>query len=460
MISFENVSYTYGSNKQSSLKDCSFKINNGEFILLCGKSGSGKTTVTKMINGLIPNFQEGNQTGIVSIDNHIVKDTPSWELSKIVGSVFQNPKSQFFNLNTTDEIVFGMENIGVSHDIMEKRLADTVEKLQIQDLLNRNLFRLSGGQKQKIAIASVYAMGGDIILLDEPSSNLDIQSMKQLAKMLEILKSQGKTIIIAEHRFWYITDLIDRVFYFDSGVLKLEMNNQEFKELSESKREELGLRQISRKSVELSIPKCEYNHKDNLCVKDLTISYGKSIIQKNVSFSVNKEDIVAILGSNGVGKSSLTRCLCGLIKQKSGEIFLNGQELSAKKRQKLSFLIMQDVNYQLFSDSVIGEAMLGNASTESDAKKVLSKLGLEGFENSHPMALSGGQAQRLAIADGYLCNKDIIIFDEPTSGLDYDGMVKVSNLIKSLSKDGKIVLIVTHDEELVSRTCNKILTLN
>jgi energy-coupling factor transport system ATP-binding protein len=235
------------------------------------------------------------------------------------------------------------------------------------------------------------------------------------------------------------------------------MSNLEFKKLSTSKRELLGLRQIVREPLKVST--CEYTSSDTLCVKDLKLSFGKKTVQENISFSLNKGDILAILGNNGVGKSSLIKCLCGLIKQKSGSISLNGKELSAKQRQRLTFLIMQDVNHQLFSNSVIGETMLGNSATESDAKDILHKLGLSGFENRHPMALSGGQAQRLAIADSYLCNRDILVFDEPTSGLDYDDMLRVSNLIKSLSKDGKIILIVTHDEELVSKTCNKSLVL-
>lgn len=216
MISFQNVTWSYQeAGEIKSLDSIHLEVKDGECILLCGKSGCGKTTMTRLLGGLIPNFYEGNLQGAVLLDGRNLCDLPMHEISKQVGSVFQNPRTQFYTVNTTSEIAFGCENLGMEPKIIAARVRQTARDLEIESLLDRNIFHLSGGEKQIIALASIYAMSPQVYVLDEPSSNLDVQAIGKLRKILTLLKQQGKTIIIAEHRTWYLKNLVDRAVYME-----------------------------------------------------------------------------------------------------------------------------------------------------------------------------------------------------------------------------------------------------
>ena len=214
MIEFKDVSFQYeqGSSK-GKIKNINLTIHDGEVVLICGESGCGKTTLTRLINGLIPHYYEGTLTGQTIVEGIDVKNVSLYALSGVVGSVFQNPRTQFFKVDTTSEIAFGCENLAIDAGKINLRIKKTVDSLRIEDLLNRSLFALSGGEKQKIACASVSAMEPNIFVLDEPSSNLDIKSIRELKNVLREWKAQGKTIVIAEHRLYYLMDIADRVLY-------------------------------------------------------------------------------------------------------------------------------------------------------------------------------------------------------------------------------------------------------
>ena len=209
MIEFKDVAFQYeqGSSK-GKIENINLTIHDGEVVLICGESGCGKTTLTRLINGLIPHYYEGTLTGQTIVEGIDVKNVSLYALSGVVGSVFQNPRTQFFTVDTTSEIAFGCENLAIDADEINLRIEKTVGALKIEDLLNRSLFALSGGEKQKIACASVSAMEPDIFVLDEPSSNLDIKSIRELKDVLRKWKVQGKTIVIAEHRLYYLLSLI------------------------------------------------------------------------------------------------------------------------------------------------------------------------------------------------------------------------------------------------------------
>lgn len=219
MIEINNLSFKYKSQSNHSLKDINIKIKKGECILLCGRSGCGKSTLLKLINGIIPEFYDGEISGSVMVNGMNTFTTPIYELSKNVGSVFQNPKTQFYTTNTTDEIAFGLENFGIKREVINKRLIEVEKELKLEHLMNRNIFELSGGEKQKIAIASIYALNPEIYVLDEPSSSLDIKTMNELSHIITKLKSIGKTIVIAEHRLWYLKDIVDRAIYIEDGKI-------------------------------------------------------------------------------------------------------------------------------------------------------------------------------------------------------------------------------------------------
>ena len=460
MISIDNVSFGYGE-AQETLSQVSAAIAPGECVLLCGASGCGKTTVTKLINGLIPAFTPGCRLeGRIEVDGLDPGTTPMYELARKVGSVFQNPKSQFFNLDTDSELAFGLENEGRLPEEIQRRVADTVEALHLQELQRRSIFSLSGGQKQLLAFGSVYAMGTEVFVLDEPTANLDQDAITRLHDQIACLKHQGRTVVIAEHRLYFLTDLIDRALYLRDGVLERTFTREQFCGLTEQEWEELGLRTLTPAACTLPAV-APAGTKEGLSVEGLTCAYRKEpAVFQNLSFSASPGEVVAITGPNGVGKTTLSRCLCGLIREQVGQIRLDGRPLNRKERQKAAFCVMQDVNHQLFSDSVWGECrMSAPDAPNQEIERILDSLHLLPFRERHPMSLSGGQKQRLAVATALLSEKPILIFDEPTSGLDYARMVEVSGVIRSLAQRGRIVLVVTHDQEFMQRSCDRVLRL-
>lgn len=459
MIQFKDVSFVYEGTGDGKVKGLNFTVQSGECIVLAGCSGCGKTTVTRFVNGLIPEFFPGELKGKVLIDGEDLAGKQLYEIAGKVGSVFQNPKTQFFNTDTDGEIAFGMENSGVTRKEMAQRVKRTAEELKITHLLGRSIFSLSGGEKQKIAFASVYAMNPDIYLLDEPSSNLDLNAIKDLKKHIELLKKQGKTILIAEHRLYYLKDLADRVFYMQKGELQYNWTKEDFIHLSAEQRKTLGLR-----TLDYEVPKADkritINKNPVLEIKNLSVGYGKKEVLSHINFKAEKGEIIAVTGHNGAGKSTFLRTMCGLLKPFGGTISWKGTVQKEKERLKKTYMVMQDVNYQLFADSVIHECHFGIKNPDMELiVRTLKELGLYHYKDRHPNTLSGGQKQRIAVAVSMICKKEILLFDEPTSGLDFESMYAVSDLMKELARMGKLILIVTHDLELIEQACTRIFRL-
>lgn len=466
MIEFQNVTFTYQSTeRESGVYDLNLTIPDGQIVLLCGESGCGKTTLTRLINGLTPEYYEGKLDGIVLVNGKETTKTPLYELSKVVGSVFQNPRSQFFNVDTTGEIAFGCENIGLPKEEIYRRIGQVTGELRIQKLLDRSLFALSGGEKQKIACASVSAMEPEIFVLDEPSSNLDVATIADLKHIVAKWKSMGKTVIIAEHRLYYLMDIADRVIYLKNGRIEKDMSATAFAQFSEEQLRTMGLR---------SLHPARFSNIPNVViggscieVKDFLFSYGKIEAMNIPKMSVPQGAIVGILGDNGAGKTTFAKCLCGLEKSAKGTLQIGKETLGAKQRIKKCYMVMQDVNHQLFTESVLEEVLLSMPGKDSDeppenvakAEAILTEMDLLPYKACHPMGLSGGQKQRVAIASAIASERPVILFDEPTSGLDLFHMRQVADSVKGLADSGKTIVIVTHDPEFILRCCNYVIHL-
>lgn len=453
MIQFQNVSVTIQGNK--ILDNINLTVSDGEFVLLCGESGCGKTTLTRLVNGLIPHFvKDVKVDGTVTVEDMKISDSPMYKIAESVGSVFQNPKTQFFNTDSSAEIAFGLENIGADRDSMHKRVAKTISDLGIEPLADRSIFSMSGGEKQLLAFASVYAMNPQVYDLDEPSANLDHEAMGKLRRILEIVKKGGHTVLIAEHRLSYLSGLADRIVYLKAGRIEKEFTAAEFAGLSESERAAMGLRSI--RSEKISIPERTFMQpKASLAVHHISVQRKKRLILNDLSLSANDGDIIGIVGRNGSGKSTFCSALCGLLPAVSGEVIFRGRKLSRSARTKQFGMVMQDVNHQLFSDSVKNECLSANPNaTNQEIENLLNSFDLLDYIDRYPLTLSGGQRQRLAICQAIMGKKKFLIFHEPTSGLDFRHMCQVTEWLKQLAQHGYILFVVTHDYEFLNRACN------
>lgn len=463
MIEIKKVNFAYENQPQGCLTDLSLTIPTGQCLLLTGGSGCGKTTITRLINGLIPDFYEGQFSGSVRIDGKEVADWQKDDLAAKVGSVFQNPRSQFFNLDTTGEIAFGCENIGISREEIHRRVAQTARELKIESLLDRDIFSLSGGEKQMISIALAYAMRPDIFVFDEPSANLDIEATGKLRDIIRLLKEQGKTIIIAEHRLYYLKGLVDRVLYLKNGIVLDDWTQTEFESLSPYDLQNRGIRTYDLNTCVLEKEQADDNKDISLEISRLTVGYRHyQPTLAEVSMKATSGEIVAIIGHNGQGKSTFAKCVCGLLKEKSGHVLYQQLRLPYSNRYKFAYLVMQDSGYQLFAESVESELRVSLQKNICDVTKeheILSLLGLEDKKERHPLGLSGGEKQRLAIAAGVLRGAPVIFLDEPTSGLDYHNMLRVCQILKELRRQGKIIFVITHDYEFLLAACDRIVEI-
>ncbi len=459
MIEFNNVTFKYSGADENAIENFSLTVQKGEFVVLAGASGCGKTTVTRLLNKLIPEFYEGEFTGSVTIDGNNLSDVEIDSLVSVVGSVFQDPRSQFFATETIAEIAFSCENLNLNPDEIKKRVDIAVDKLNLHHLKGKSIFELSSGEKQSIAIASVYTLSPKILVLDEPSANLDISAVENLRKTLALLKEQGVTIIISEHRLNYLSKLANRILLFDNGKIKSEFKGDEFYKMTNSSVNALGLRSLNMQ--EIKTPKKQISDDRNpITLKDISFFYNKNTsILNSISLDIKKGSVVGLIGKNGAGKSTLMDIICGLQKQKSGEVYFDTKKAKPNQRSHESYLVMQNSDCQLFTESVQKELYLGKKTTvkeQQDALKILEYLNLDSLLKRHPASLSGGQKQRLAIALSCFKNTEIICMDEPTSGLDLDNMKKVSTFISKLSKDKQTFLVASHDFEFLACTCTDI----
>lgn len=460
MIRLENVTYKYPYQDREAVKNINLSVKSGEVVVCTGVSGCGKTTLIRLINGLCPHYYKGELTGDVFICNENTKDKTIGELSNYTGSLFQDPEQQFFALNVDDELAFALECKGINAETIKKDINKTAHDFKIQHILSSSVNDLSEGQKQKVGLASIILQKAKVIILDEPTANLDVESTYELAEKINNLKSLGYAILIVDHRLYWTKDIADRFIVMSKGEIIKEgdfniLLNDEF-------RKEYGLRDIVIQDNRFNLSDYRKGEKNIINIENLSFNYkGKSNIFNNVSFSI-PFGVTAILGDNGAGKTTLAKLLTGINKNITGKITINNKEIDKKILVKTASLVLQNSDFQLYMKSAYEEIYMSvdvSHQNKSEEEKVnttnnlLNKFDLYHLKDRHPQSLSGGEKQRLVIACAVAKEPNIIILDEPTSGLDGRNMMRITNILRDLADTGVAVIVITHDLELINNIC-------
>lgn len=463
MIDFE-FEFQYSQESTPTLRKVSGNIPAGRCVVLCGGSGCGKSTLLRCINGLIPQFYEGELTGFCRLDGQDTADFSIGEIGKLAASVFQDPRSQFFTVNSSNEVAFGLENHGLPQEKIRDRVDEAFRTFHLEHLKNRNVYELSSGERQLISILSAWAMDTDIFLLDEPTANLDFAATQQLRNILLKLKKQGKTLLLSEHRLYYLADIADEYWIMANGEIKHKYTAEKAKSLSPLQLHTLSLRTLDLEQITVSErPPQPENMPQALSVSNHRYEYGRKnrAILSDVNFSVCTHEIVGLVGANGCGKTTLGKLIAGLYHSTGGEISLFGKAQKPKQLQKQVLFIMQEAEFQFFTNSVLHELQYGHKITAEFEKKtetLLKSMDMWECRDRHPFSLSGGQMQRLTLMMAYLSDKPIIILDEPTAGQDAESLKRCAELIREMGKE-KTVLIITHDLELIADACDRCIGL-
>ena len=474
IIEVRDFSFRYANGSRESLSHVSLDVEEGTFNVLCGKSGCGKSTLLRQLKSDLAPF--GSSSGKICYYGRDLKEVGHRQQSQEIGYVLQNPENQIVTDKVWHELAFGLENMGMAREEIGARIGETAEYFGIAKLYERTTNSLSGGQKQLLNLAAVMTMQPKVIILDEPTAQLDPIAAEKFIQMLHKINDElGTTVIISEHRLDQLLPVCSKAVVMKNGEILADdnsykvadklYNTEEFQfmpipaqiykesgELSENIPLTVGQgrkwiknyvnqNQIIKENIakQNRLINLEYENKDkNKSAKDIAIS-GKNIwfryerdgadIIKGISVNIENEQIYCILGGNGAGKSTLIKILCGILKQYRGQVKING---------KIVYM-PQNVQTMFLHDTVIDEVD-GN-------KDILTKLNLDKYEKTHPYDLSGGEQQKLAMAKVLLCNPDILLLDEPTKGIDVIYKKEMGKIILDLKKQGKTIVIVSHDVE-------------
>lgn len=481
MIDVASLSFSYVSeltgDRVEALKDVDLSADAGSLTLVCGASGCGKSTLMKALTGLVPQMTPGELDGAVRINGRNLADVALTDVGHLCSSVFQNPRTQFFCDTVAEELAFCGENYGRERATLRQQSERAAKLMGISHLMERKLTTLSGGQLQKVALACALASGAPVLLADEPTSNLDPAAISEVRAALKVLKEQGLTIVVVEHRLHFLRGLADQVLLMESGRVTRRWNGAEFFSMGQAQRRSLGLRtlvdpgppetwvgQVQAGRQEKQVGRQENREATpsqvRLSCRGLSFAYGASPVFEGLDADFPAGQITCIAGANGVGKTTLVRVLCGLAAPSSGTISLDGVPASRKTRRSACALVMQDTGRQLFSDTLAGELTIGasHASGQS-GEQLLADFDLANLGERHPLSLSGGQKQRLVIAAARATGRPIVILDEPTSGVDARHLDSITATLRRIADEGAAVVVVTHDGEFAAACADRLITL-
>ena len=505
IIEFKDFSFQYRVQAEPTVKNINLSIYEGEKVLIVGPSGSGKSTLAHCINGLVPFFYDGIVTGQLNINGNDATKMNIFELSKIVGTVLQDPDSQFIGLTVGEDIAFKLENYCISQDEMIDRVDKSAELVDIKKELYSSPYKLSGGQKQRVTLAGVTVDDVKILLFDEPLASLDPATGESAIELIDKMQKQNnKTAIIIEHRLEDVLHCdVDRVIVMDKGEIIADTTIDEI--IRKDILRKVGIREplyltalryadceindtLKLKNIEtlelgeykeklkdwyenIEVYESDENQNPILELDNICFSYNnEKQILKNVSFKINKGDMAAIVGRNGAGKSTISKLICGFYKPTSGRILFDGKDMvdyTIKERSEKIGFVMQNPNQMISKTMVYDEVAFGlkiRGLSDSEIKErvyeTLRICGLYGYRNWPISALSFGQKKRVTIASILVLNPDMIILDEPTAGQDFKHYTEIMEFLVDLNKKGVTILMVTHDMHLMLEYTNKVIVLS
>ena len=499
MIKLHDFTFTYNGTNKPALQNVALTIEDGEFILITGPSGGGKSTLCRCFNGLVPHFYGGTISGRAEVQGMNILRTPPKELATKVSMVFQDPENQMVTTDVEREIAFGLENLGFPVNLIARRIEEALDTVGIASLRFRNNQELSGGEKQKVAIASVLALHPEVLVLDEPTSELDPQSAEEVLRLLERLNDElGITIILIEHRLDRVIHLVDRVLVMNEGTIqasgqprevmntdgldigippvirlmrRLRANGLEFDELPLTVKEaRLKLQKVLRNVNTAALADDGPDRKPVLNVDKLWFSYGDRTALRDIKMTINKGEFTAIMGRNASGKTTLVKHLNGLLRPTKGRVIMDGidnKHCSVAELSRQVGYVFQNPNDHLFADTVAEEVAfsLRNQGVEQEnidksVERILNQFGLARYRQAYPRNLSGGEKQRLALASVLVTMPKIIILDEPTRGMDYALKRELIGFLTDYCKRGNTVVMVTHDVETVAECADRVILLS
>jgi len=506
VIRIRDLWWRYELGKDWALKGISLTVRRGEFLVVVGPSGAGKSTLCLTLCGMIPHFSRGYYKGEVLINGQDIRKMKLSDITKKVGIVFQDPDTQFVTMSVEDEVAFPLEKHGVPRQEMIKRVRRTMEMTRIFELRDKYPHELSGGQKQRVAIASILALEPEILVLDEPTSDLDPVGKTEVFSTLADLKRAGRTIILVEHNTEEAAKYADRVILLKDGRVVSEGSPREvFKDVVNIKSigvyppqvTELAYLLLSRHGLDGRLPttldECiewlrEMNARVTTTMKNKpryvktneeaiisfkSVSYrypDGTLALNNVDIEFAKGEFAAIIGQNGSGKTTLVKHIVGLLKPTNGVVRIFGKKTSETSIKELATkvgYVYQNPDHQLFCQTVYEECAYGlrNLGLDEDeirkrVKEILGRVGLEGMEDIDTFLLGKGQRQRLAIASTLVMNPEVIIVDEPTTGQDMAQSSSIMELLEALNREGRTIIIVTHNMRLVAEYAERVVVMH
>ncbi len=504
MIRFDHFSFTYSGQHSPALRNVTLEIGMAEVVLVTGPSGGGKSTLCRCLNGLVPHFHGGKLVGRVEVDGLDIREHQPREFATRVGMVFQDPENQVVSSDVERDIAFGLENLGLAPDIISQRVDESLSLLGLCSLRRKPISRLSGGEKQKVALAAALAVRPRVMVLDEPTSELDPESAREFMKHLMYLQAwYGLTVILVEHRLERVADFCERIVVLDGGEVVADDNPSSVLEALSNVPHGIGLppmvelggilrsaglwqgkvpRNLDEAQAQFGhllpsgIPEHPLDRKPTagdplIMVEDLWFSYGKEQpVLQGVSTQVRAGELLALMGRNGSGKTTLVKHFNGLLKPVKGRVLVRERDTRNTGVPSLARtvgLVFQNPNDHLFADTVEEELLftlkhleVDEAEVERRVDETLDLFGLQQYRNHYPRGLSGGERQRVALASVVAARPDVLVLDEPTRGLEHGRKEELLQFLTGYCDRGRAVVLITHDVETVARHADRVLLLD